>query len=62
MIEINRTQTIHTLIQFEHNGETHQVNISHFNPKDEDEIQANIERRILQEKNNIDLEKNNIIE
>ena len=55
MIEINRTQTIHTLIQFEYNGETYQVNISHFNPKDEEEIQANIERRIVQEKNNIDL-------
>jgi len=54
MTEINRTQTIHTLIQFEHNGETYQVNISHFNPKDEDEIQANIERRIEQEKNNLD--------
>lgn len=58
--EINRTQTIHTLVEFQHNGETHRVNISHFAPKDEAEILANIERRILQEKQNID--SNNIVE
>lgn len=56
MKEINRTQTIHTLIEFEFNGETHQVNISHFNPKDENEIQASVERRIEQEKNNLIIE------
>lgn len=59
--EINRSQTIHTLVEFEHNGEIHQVNISHFYPRNEEEIQANIERRIVQEKNNIDL-NNTVIE
>jgi hypothetical protein len=54
MKEITRTQTIHTLVEWEYNGVIYQTNISHFQPKDEEEITANIERRIVQEKSNID--------
>ena len=56
MREIGRNQTIHTLVEYDHNGVTYVVNISHFNPKDENEITENIERRVEQEKNNLIIE------